>query len=337
MKIAVDAMGTDYGPRTVVEGAVLAVQSLGIEIVLVGDERSISRLLKAMRFKSPKLSIVHAGEVVSMKDAPAESLKKRGSSIAVAAQLVAHKEAAALVSAGNTGATVAATLTRWRKLPGIHRPAIATLLPTKKQPVVLLDVGANVDCKPIHLYQFALMGSVYVRHVLGRNNPRVGLLNIGSEEGKGDDLTLQTYPLLKSSSLNFAGNVEGRDILSGQFDVVVCDGFVGNALLKFGEGAAELILSSLKGELSKNVVTYLCAMAVKPAFKRFMKTVDYTEYGGAPLLGVNGVCIIGHGSSNPRAIMNAIRAAREAIEHHLNDHILERLAEPTPTFLEAST
>jgi glycerol-3-phosphate acyltransferase PlsX len=337
MKIAVDAMGTDYGPRTVVEGAVLAAQSLGIEVVLCGDERRIGKILKGMRIQDPRLTIAHASEVVSMGEGPAESLKKKSSSIAVAAQLVARKEATALVSAGNTGATVAATLKSWRKLPGIHRPAIATLLPTKKQPVLLLDVGANVDCKPIHLYQFALMGNVYVRHVLGRHHPRIGLLNIGSEEGKGNELTIQTHQLLKGSDLDFAGNVEGRDILSGHFDVVVCDGFVGNALLKFGEGAAELILSSLKGEMGKNVLTYLCAMAVKPAFKRFMKRVDYAEYGGAPLLGVDGVCIIGHGASNPRAIMNAIRAARQAIEHQLNSHILEQLGTRKHTLMEART
>jgi glycerol-3-phosphate acyltransferase PlsX len=325
MRIALDAMGSDYGPQNLVEGAILAVEKLRMEVTLIGKEETLSEIIRKKNFRNQRLSIVNAAEVVGMQDAPKESLRKRDSSVNVATQLVHEGEAAGLVSAGNTGATLASTLKTWRTLEGISRPAIATLLPTQKQPVVLLDVGANVDCKPRHLFQFGIMGAVYARDILHRPNPRVGLLSIGEESSKGNEQTLGAFKLLEQSTLNFRGNTEGRDILSGDFDVIVCDGFVGNIVLKFGESVAQMILHSLKGELSKNVISYLGALAMGPAFESFKKRVDYSEYGGAPLLGLNGVCIICHGESNPKAIMNAIRMAGEFVNHNVNSHILEEL------------
>lgn len=325
MKIALDAMGSDYGPQNLVEGAILASERLHLEVVLIGKQEVLTEILRKKNFRSPRLSIVNATEVVGMHDAPKDSLRKKNSSVNVATQLVHQGEALGLVSAGNTGATLASTLKIWRTLHGISRPAIATMLPTQKQPVVFLDVGANVDCKPRHLFHFAIMGSVYARDILNRPAPRVGLLSIGEESSKGNEQTLGAHRLLEQSTLNFRGNAEGRDILTGEFDVIVCDGFVGNIILKFGEAVAEMILHSLKGEISKNVISYLGALAMAPAFESFKKRVDYSEYGGAPLLGLNGTCIICHGESNPKAIMNAIRVAGELVNHNVNKHIVEEL------------
>jgi len=325
MKIALDAMGSDYGPQNLVEGAILAIKKLRMEVVLIGKEDVLTEILRKRNFRNPRLSIVNAAEVVGMHDAPKESLRRKNSSVYVATQLVHHGEAHGLVSAGNTGATLASTLRIWRTLNGISRPAIATLLPTQKQPVVLLDVGANVDCKPRHLFDFAIMGAVYARDILNRQDPRVGLLSIGEEASKGNEQTFGAFKLLEGSTLNFRGNAEGRDIVTGAFDVIVCDGFIGNIVLKFGEAVAKMILHSLKGELSKNVISYLGALAMAPAFESFKKRIDYSEYGGAPLLGLNSVCIICHGESSPKAIMNALRVAAEFVNHNVNDHILEEL------------
>jgi len=335
-------MGGDHGPSPLVDGAIMAAQrSPGCEILLVGDESVLRKILKEKGLGANHFTIVHASEVVGMDEKPKGSLRKKNSSISVAARVVSEGKAEGVVSAGNTGASVAATLFGWRPLVGVSRPAIATLLPTPKHPVILLDVGANVDCKPRHLFQFAVMGMVYARDMLHRSSPRVGLLSIGSEERKGNEVTLETAHLLKASNLNYGGNAEGRDILGGKFDVVVCDGFVGNIVLKFGEALAEMIIHSLKGELSKNVLLSLGALAMKPALKAFKKKVDYAEYGGAPLLGLNHPCIICHGASNPKAIMNAIRVAADFASIHVTSHIereiatnLERIKQPEPVLEE---
>lgn len=325
MRIAIDSMGGDFGPRGSVEGAMKAVRRHDYELLLVGNKRYIHRLLKARRFEDPRIRIIPSSESVGMHESPKTSLKKKDSSIAVSVRLVKDKKAEAVISAGNTGAVMASCLLSWRPLPGISRPAIATLIPTHKHPVVLIDSGANVDCKPANLLQFAVMGHCYAHYVLKRPKPRIGILNIGEEETKGNELTLATYGLLSDTHLNFRGNAEGRDIISGKFDVIVCDGFIGNIVLKFAEGVATMILRSLKGEISRNIISRFAAVGVKPAFKSFKKRVDYSEYGGAPLLGLNGTCIICHGISDQKAIRNAIRVAGEIVNHNLNRHIIKEM------------
>jgi glycerol-3-phosphate acyltransferase PlsX len=263
-----------------------------------------------------------------MHESPTMAVKtKRDSSIVVGSKALKEGEVEAFVSAGNTGAVMASSLMNLGRLKGISRPAIATLIPTLEGASILLDVGANVDCKPKHLLQFAMMGDVYARHIMGNTNPKIGLLSIGEEDGKGNALTSHAFKLLKASSLNFIGNVEGRDIVNGKVDVIVCDGFTGNVVLKFGESLAEMVLGFLKRELSKNISLRLGAYLAKPAFKKFKKLVDYSEYGGAPLLGVKGVCIICHGASSSKAVKNGIRVACEFINHQVNMHIEERIKE----------
>jgi len=323
LRIAIDAMGGDNGPRGNVEGAMLAARRFDYDLILVGNERHIRRLLRARRFDSPRVSIVHAAESVDMKESPKDSLRKKDSSMAVAARLVSEGRADAFVSAGNTGAAMAACLFTWRPLEGIARPAIATLIPGQKHPVVLIDSGANVDCKPINLLQFGVMGHCYARYVLGRSKPRVAVLSIGEEESKGNDLTRAAHRLLAATDLNFRGNAEGRDIISDKFDVIVCDGFVGNICLKCAEGIAGMIIRSLKTAISENIISRLSAIGVRPAFKSVKKKIDYKECGGAPLLGLNGTCIICHGISDATAIMNAIRVAGEIVSHNLNEHITQ--------------
>ncbi len=318
-------MGGDYGPRGPVEGAMRAARRYDYDLLLVGNQRYIRRLLRARRFESTRLKIVPSTQIVGMHESVKESLKKKDSSIGVAVRLVSEGKADAVVSPGNTGAAMAAALFSWRTLPGVARPAIATLMPSLKHPVVLIDSGANVDCKPQNLLQFAVMGHCYARDILGCHNPHIGLLSVGEEATKGNELTLAAFGLLSKSHLNFGGNAEGRDIISGKFDVIVCDGFVGNVVLKFAEGIASMILHSLKWEISKNIISKLAAIGVKPAFKSFKKRVDYSEYGGAPLLGLKGTCIICHGVSNPKAVMNAVRVAADIVEHNLNEHIVHEL------------
>lgn len=325
-KIALDAMGCDAGAQTLVDGSILALNALReVDIVLVGQQQILKSLLRRNGFERERISIQDAEEVVNMDESPKESLKKRFSSIAVAAELVKNGVVQALVSAGNTGATLAHTLTRWRTITGVKRPAAAALLPTRKEPVVLIDVGANVDCRPEHLLQFAIMGSIYAQKVLHRSHPRVGLLSIGEELSKGNKLTLHTQQLLTRAPINFHGNAEGRDILSGEFDVIVCDGFMGNVLLKFGEAAVELLFSSLKQGLRKNPLATIGAIPLQPVFKGLIKKVDYTEYGGVPLLGVDGVAIVSHGQSSPKAIKNAIRVACEFVKNNVNEHIKQNI------------
>ncbi len=319
MRVALDCMGGDLGPRPCVEGALAACQRFNIEVVLVGNERNLKRLLstKQKDRKDPRISIVHAEDVVTMEDTPSASLRKRKSSLAVAVKLVKDGEASAVVSPSNTGAFLIHAQTKWRNLPNIKKPAIATLLPTLGDRVVIIDSGAVVDARPHQLVNFAIMGSTYAREVLGRVNPRVGLLSIGEEETKGNELVLGAHQLLKKTGLNFLGNAEGRDIFTGDFDVIVCDGFVGNIVLKTSEALAKTITELLKREAKKSIPTMVGGAMMIPAVKAVKKRTDYDETGGAPLLGVNGVAIISHGSSNAKAIMNALRVAAESVSRKL--------------------
>jgi glycerol-3-phosphate acyltransferase PlsX len=322
MKIAVDAMGGDYGPAVVVEGAVAAAREFSAQVVLVGDKAGVEREVSRLRAESLSLEIRHASQVVGMGESPSQALRrKRDSSLRVAAQLVKDGEAAAFVSAGNTGAAMAIAMFVIGVLPGVDRPAIAAVLPNHRRFTVLLDVGANVDPKPWHFLQFAVMGHVYARDILGYDNPRVGLLSVGEEEGKGNELTREAYEQLKDSSLNFVGNVEGRDIYNGRCDVVVTDGFTGNVALKISESLVETLGAMIKEELTRDVRSKVGAALALPAFARFKRRVDYTEMGGAPLLGIDGAAIICHGASPVKAIKNAVRVAGEWAKTGVNEHI----------------
>ncbi len=327
-RIAIDAMASDTGAETLVDGSILAINSIDeVEVILVGNEKILTSLIQRNGFPRDRVSIMQADEVVGMDESPKESLRKRKSSIAIAAELVKKGVVQGLVSAGNTGATLAHTLTRWRTIQGVKRPAAAALLPTKKEPVVLIDVGANVDCRTEHLVQFAVMGSIYARSILGRPQPRVGLLSIGKELSKGNRVTLQTQQLLQKSPLNFQGNAEGSDIFTGDFDVIVCDGFIGNIILKFGEAAADLLFSSIHNALKKNPIATIGALPLQPIFKGITKKLDYAEYGGVPLLGVDGVAIVSHGHSNPKAIKNAVQVACDFIKNDVNRIIEKQIEE----------
>lgn len=331
MRIAVDAMGGDFAPATVVEGAVLATRLYGHHILLVGEKSAIRAELKKHRHDDRLIAVHHASQVVEMQDSPSTALRrKKDSSIRVAVTLVKAGEAAALVSAGHTGATMATALFVLGLLPGVERPAIATLLPTLRGRSIMVDVGANVDCKPIHLLQFGLMGHVYARHALGKAEPTVGLLSIGEEDTKGNDLTREAFKLLKASPLRFIGNVEGRDVFSGNADVIVCDGFIGNVALKISEGVADVLGKLLKREIAQAVLGKVGYLFLRPAFNRFRRRVDYAEYGGAPLLGVNGICIISHGRSSPKAIKNAIRVAAEVSSAAMHQQIQEAVQAAMP-------
>jgi glycerol-3-phosphate acyltransferase PlsX len=343
MKIAVDAMGGDHAPAAVVAGAVTAARDLGAEICLVGPQARVEQELTRHRPVPAQISIVDAPEIIEMHESPAMAVRrKKRASIVVAMELVRDRGADAVVSAGHTGAALGAALLRLGRIPGVDRPAIAVVLPTvAARPVVLLDVGATVDCQPHHLLQFAIMGSVYAQRVLGIPSPQVGILSNGVEEGKGSDLVLRTTTLLRESGLRFAGNVESRDVFTGAADVVVCDGFVGNVVLKFGEGLAvairDIVKAELRGLQGRLLLLYLTPLAQK--IRRMYRRIDYREYGGAPLLGIEGVCIIAHGSSNARAIRNAIRAAVEAVSHGFVDEIrtqMPRWSETAPALNRAA-
>lgn len=330
MRIAVDAMGGDRAPEEIVKGAVQAASRFkGDEIILVGDESRLTKLLKSL---SPHLttlsniSIKHASQVVGMDEPGVVALRqKTDSSITRCVEFVASGEAAALVSAGNTGATVAASSMRLRTLRGVKRPCIAAAIPTRFGSCLIADIGANLKCKPLHLFQYAVMTSVFSKYVLGIKEPRVGLLNIGSEHSKGNELAKETYALLSRSNLNFVGNSEGLDILEGKFDIVICDGFVGNVLIKFAEGLAESLMHVLRTEAAKGLRTKTGLKLLKPVLKRMRNRMDYSEYGGVPLLGVEGVCIICHGRSDARAIQSAIREALQFGRHQVNTHIVSEL------------
>lgn len=317
MRIAVDAMGGDYAPEEIVKGVLRAAQACPeVQLKLVGQKERIQPFLPNSLPKN--LSLVEASEVVEMDEHPANAVrKKKDSSIVVATRLVKQGEADAVVSAGSTGAQMAASLLGLGRIKGIERPAIATVLPTPDGGKLILDVGANLDASPEQLSQYGLMGSIYAEKILGIPNPRVGLLNIGSEEGKGNDLTQKAYELLKKAPINFLGNVEGRDVPYGRADVVVCEGFVGNVLLKTAEGLAGVLFEQIKEKITSTTIRKLGALAVKPGLKEIAQMMDYAEYGGAPLLGVNGISIICHGSSKNKAIFNAIRVARECVQVQL--------------------
>ena len=313
MKIVLDAMGGDHAPQVNVEGAVETVQeSDDIEVILVGDEAAIKKELKGRKHRSGRISVVHASQVVEMHEAPTTAIrKKRDSSIRVGVGLVKAGKADAFVSAGHSGAVMGTSLVLLGMSKGVDRPAIATLMPTLRDTFILLDVGANVDCKPENLQQFALMGNIYCKLILGREQPKVGLLSIGEEDVKGNELTKEAFKLIKQSSVNFIGNIEGKDIFTGVADVVVCDGFIGNIALKISEGLAETILKMLKKEISSITAGKIGYLMLKPAIRNFKKRTDYDEYGGAPLLGINGTSVISHGRSSAKAIRNALKVANE--------------------------
>jgi len=328
MRVAVDAMGGDNAPVVEVEGTVAAVREFGVPVTLVGDTDRIRQELAKYDCKGLDIVVHHASEVVGMHDSPSDAVrKKRDSSIRVAFDLVKEGKAAAVVSAGNSGATMAAGMFVLKRLPGIDRPAIAQVFPTLKDRTLVLDVGGNVDCKPLNLVQFAIMGEVYAKSVMGIPAPSVGLLSNGEEESKGNDLTRETSAILKSVSLDYVGYVEGRDIFNGNVDVVVCDGFVGNVVLKVSEGLADAVGRMLKDEFKQSVVAQFGYLLARKAFNNFKKKVDYAEYGGAPLLGINGVGMISHGGSNSKAIKNAIRFAHEYVLKGVNERMAEKLQE----------
>lgn len=327
MKIVVDAMGGDHAPQVPVEGSIQAVKDFqDIHVILVGFEDQINAELAKYEYPKDRISVVHASEIIDMNESPATAIRqKKNSSIVVGATLVRKNEADAFVSAGSTGACMAASVLKIGRIKGVKRPPIGTVFPNIKDQTVVLDGGANVDVGPEELVQFALMGKIFAEKVLKKSNPRVGLLNIGEEEHKGNKLTHETFPLLEQLPINFIGNVEGRDIFNGSVDVVVCDGFVGNIVLKTTEGVADTIFKILKEEVMKSSMAKFGAMLMKTALKGLKARMDYTEYGGAPLLGVKGVSIISHGSSDAWAIRNAIRIARESIINELVAEIKENI------------
>jgi len=328
MRIALDAMGGDYAPKNTVEGAVLALKEYpSIEkLFLVGDTVTVAGELKRLNFTDPRVEIFHASEVVDMKESAAKAVRhKKDASISRAVDLVKNGSADAVVSAGHTGAAVAASVLKLRTLKGIERPAVACVLPAEDKRFVLIDAGANPDSTPTNLMQFAIMGTVYCRHVLGHKEPSVGLMSIGEEDTKGNDITKEAFKLLKASGIQFDGNIEGHDLFSGVSEVVVCDGFTGNVVLKTSEAIAHAIFSWLKHELFMNPVRKFGAKLAEGAFRSIRKKTNYEEYGGMPLLGVNGVCIIAHGGSSPLAIKNAIRAAAESVAQEINPHILQEV------------
>lgn len=328
MRIAVDAMGGDNAPKVEVAGAVAAAREFSIPITLVGDRNLLAAELAGHNTSGLDISIHHASEVVGMHDSASDAIrKKKDSSIRVAYELVKSGEAVAVVSAGNSGATMAAGMFVLKRLSGIDRPAIAQVFPTLGGHTVVLDIGGNVDCKPLHLVQFAIMGEVYARHILDIKKPRVGLLSNGEEESKGNDLTRETNQILKNVAFDYAGYIEGRDIFAGHVDVVVCDGFVGNIVLKLSEGLAEAVGTMLKEEIKKSLICKIGYLLSRSAFARFKKKVDYAEYGGAPLLGINGVGMICHGGSNIKAIKNAIHFASEYAQKGVNQRMAEKIQE----------
>jgi glycerol-3-phosphate acyltransferase PlsX len=326
--IVLDAMGADKSPEPEIAGAVLACKLLPVRVLLVGPEDRLRPALAAhLHGEDLPIQIVHASEWISMEDKAAASVRsKRDSSMRVGLKLVREQQAAGFVTAGNTGAAMATAKMVLGALHGVDRPALAAVLPTVTgSPCILLDVGANVDCSPQSLQQFAVMGHMYAQSVLRVAAPRVGLLSIGEEETKGNALTHQAFPLLKEAGVNFIGNVEGRDIFNGHADVIVCDGFIGNVALKTSEGLARLVSDLLRQSLTRTVIAKVGALLSRQAFREFKQRLDYSEYGGAPLLGVRGVCIVSHGSSNERAIMNAIRVAAEYAQAEINTHIEQQL------------
>lgn len=326
--IAVDAMGGDLGPSVVVPGAIEAARQTGAKILLVGNEATLDGELNRLSPSGVDLEIVHAPEVAGMDEKPSDILRrKKNASIQVACRLVRDGAAQGVVSAGHSGASVACGMFIMGRIPGVERPALASLLPTEKEPVVLLDVGATVDCKPYNIFQFGLMGDAFARDILNKESPRVALLSIGEEEGKGNSQVKEAYELFKmAQNLNFSGNIEGRDLFTGEMDVAVCDGFVGNVALKLSEGLGLSLSRVLKRELlNSGFLPKLGSLLAKSAFRRFAKVVDYAEYGGAPLLGLQNISIVCHGRSNAKAICNATRMATLFVEKETNKRLMETI------------
>ena len=333
MRIAVDAMGGDFAPAEVVKGAVEAARLSDAEIVLVGQPDAIEQALAGVP-RPANLTIRPAAGIVAMDDTPVTALKgSRQSSLAVAVEMVRDGEAQAVVSAGNSGAFMAVATMRLRMVPGMQRPGIGVFLPTPKGKRLLIDAGASADCKPRHLLEFAIMGSTYTKYALGLDNPTVGLLSIGHEESKGNELVRATYPLLRDSHLNFMGNIEGNHIFSGDADVVVCDGFVGNVVLKVGEGLADVIIKQIKAGIVSSAIAKIGALMMKPVLRRLKASFDYAEHGGALLLGVNGICVVSHGRSDAKAVRNAITVAQKAVASDVVSHMRAQCAalQPSPT------
>lgn len=328
MRIAIDAMGGDNAPDEIISGALESIELLGEndELILVGPKEKIEAQLPSLQSREGAIAVVDAPEVIAMDETPIESLRKKPkSSIAVIAKLAKRGQTDAVISAGNTGACVAAFQMRMRNLPGVNRPGVAVVFPTFEGPVVICDVGANIACKPMHLYQYGVMAGMYSKHLLGIENPRVGLMSIGQEDAKGNEVVKKARELMKSDEeMNFLGNIEGRDIFKGVCDVAVCDGFVGNVVLKLTEGLVDGLFKAIKHELLTEKLRL--AMKFKSVMTRIYKKYDYNEYGGAPLLGVNGTALICHGSSHSRTIKNAILASKKFYTEKVNDRIVEYLS-----------
>ena len=323
MRIAIDAMGGDDAPQSVVSGALVAARHLQLALLLVGDRAAIERELARHPVASLDVEILDASQRIEMEESAATALRRKpDASIRVAAGAVRDGKASALFSAGHTGASLMAAHAVFGRLPGVDRPALATIIPTRQRPAVLLDSGANVESRPQHLVQFAVMGVAYARIALGCAEPRVGLLSIGEEETKGNDLTREAHQLLKHAPIRFVGNIEGRHVYAGDADVIVCDGFTGNITLKISEGLVETVDELLREELSRTFGTRVGYLLSRQAYRRFRKRLDYSEYGGAPLVGVNGLCIVGHGRSSPKAVRNAVAMAARFV----NEGLLEKLA-----------
>jgi glycerol-3-phosphate acyltransferase PlsX len=328
MKIALDAMGGDFGPPNLVTGAVMALREYPHinKLFLVGDTEQIESELKKHGCNDRRIEIVHATQVVDMSDRAWSAVRrKKDSSVSRAVDVVKRGDADAIVSAGHTGAAVAASMIKLRTLEGVDRPGIAAVLPTQFNVFVLIDAGANIDARPEHLLQYAIMGSVYSRHVLGYKKPTVGLISLGEEDVKGTELTKEVFQMLKRTGLNFRGNIEGRHLFEDPVEVVVCDGFVGNVILKTSESIAVAIFKWLKDELTRSKIHMVGAYLARKAFRVIKDKTNYEEYGGMPLLGVNGICIIAHGASTPLAVKNALRVAAESIEQQVNPHIVEEI------------
>lgn len=331
MTIAVDAMGGDLAPRVNVEGAVAAAVELGLDSLLVGRRREIEAELKRLAYRGNRLGVVEAEEVVAFDEPSITPIrKKRRASIRVAAECVRDGRADGMFSAGHTGAAMVVAKMIMGVVEGIDRPALATVLPGLNRKRLLLDVGANVSCRPEHYREFALMGHFYAQEVLGISRPRIGLMSVGEEEGKGTETTREVFGLLKASGLNFVGNCEGRDVYEGDFDVIVTDGFTGNVILKVSESLAHLVEEALKQEITRSLQASMGFLLTKDAFRAFKKRLDYSEYGGAPLLGVNGACLIGHGRSNAKAVRNAIRAANDFARRGIPEKIRKKAREFAP-------
>jgi glycerol-3-phosphate acyltransferase PlsX len=326
VKIAVDAMGGDFGPPITVQGALQAAQDLNVEVLLVGVENLIKREFDRLGQAGSRVTIIDAPDSVEMGEGIFSIRRKEKSSIRIGAQLIKERRADAFVSMGNTAAVVYLSRKILGALRGVNKPALSLLVPTLRGVTLLLDVGANANCQPQDLEQFALMGKIFMEQVLGRKNPSIALMSIGEEETKGNDLTKQAFERLQAASLNFIGNVEGKDIYSGKADVIVSDGFTGNVALKVSEGVVETLLSLARREIMKNVLAKIGFLLMKRHLKKIYKQVDYSEYGGAQLLGLNGVCIIGHGRSNPNAVKNAVRQARDFVANRVQDKIQEEIA-----------